>query len=505
MEDTRKRHGADHAADHHDVAAEREIVAEVGFVVPLARIEQRDPQARRIEEKQAGERAKQQHHDHARIEGHGRERDPQKEHDRDGSGAQGQGGIAGGAQGGGGIGGQQKVAAEGAAGVAELVDRDARGPQETGDGDGAERGHEEAVSAHVSTGGIGKESGQRDGDQRHGAGARIARIEAEPVGYERAHKGAEECACAVERALPGNLRGDRCLPFGRALFDPDEQGGESHQPKQQQQKAAQRGAAGGDHGVRSGEGRSEGEVGNDRLGELRVLLEERGGGSGQESHGHHQHEQDRRSPFAFHQLIDEGANHPGAQIIAREQQQDRDHGTPEAGRPETVKSEGQAEFERQEEEPERVEDAGDVARQAAIGGGERIATQLGLAEDGAHAEADDVGGDQGLHEEAHEYGLGHFEGLAGSHRGDGGAESAEGHQRDEQQQQQVSGQKERDAAVAGTGLGPEQLVTERDQLQDQGTVHCARSSRVSSSSVRRSINGRHSLFQRRARTTRPAA
>ena len=166
--------------------------------------------------------------------------------------------------------------------------------------------------------------------------------------------------------------------------------------------------------------------------------------------------------LALHQLIDELADHAGQQIIGGEQQQDGDEAEPEAARAEHIEPDRQAELQGEEEEPEGVQNSGEVARDAAVGGGQRIAAQLRVREDGVHAEAQNIGGEHGFQEQCRERGLRDPLRLAAAHRDHGRAETAAGKQRDEQHEQQIAGQEQRDASVARAGLGPEKFVTQPD-------------------------------------------
>ncbi len=94
----------------------------------------------------------------------------------------------------------------------------------------------------------------------------------------------------------------------------------------------------------------------------------------------------------------------------------------------------------EKEEPEGVQNSGQVARDAAIGGGQRIAAQFGIGEDGVHAEAQNIGGEHGFQEQCRERSLRDFLGFAAAHGEHGGAEAAAGEQGDEHHQQQVAGQ-----------------------------------------------------------------
>ena len=175
---------------------------------------------------------------------------------------------------------------------------------------------------------------------------------------------------------------------------------------------------------------------------------------------HDQQHQNGRAALALHQLIDELANHAGQQVVGGEQQQDGDEAEPEAARTQHVEPDRQAELQGEEEEPEGVENSGEVARNAAVRGGQRIAAQLRVREDGVHAEAQNIGGEHGFQEQCREHGLRDPLRLAAAHRDHGRAETAAGQQGDEQHQQQIAGQEQRDASIARTSLGPEKFVTQ---------------------------------------------
>src|SRR5260370_1469193 len=112
-----------------------------------------------------------------------------------------------------------------------------------------------------------------------------------------------------------------------------------------------------------------------------------------------------------------------------------------------------------------------------------------MADDGVHAEAENVAGENGLEEDGGEYGLRDFLAVSAAHGVDGCADAATGEQRDQRHQQQVAGKEERDAAIARAGFGPKQFVAQRDELADEGRVHARSPSMVSSTADRRSISG----------------
>ena len=55
-----------------------------------------------------------------------------------------------------------------------------------------------------------------------------------------------------------------------------------------------------------------------------------------------------------------------------------------------------------------------------------------------------------------------------------GAESSRGEQRDQQHQQEITNHEQRDPAVSRARLGPQQFVTEPDQVSDELEVHSGR-------------------------------
>src|SRR5437870_3775546 len=112
-----------------------------------------------------------------------------------------------------------------------------------------------------------------------------------------------------------------------------------------------------------------------------------------------------------------------------------------------------------------------MPRDTAIQRGERISPQFGIAENGAHAEAHDVGGDDGLYEEPAQNGLRHEFGLSRADGNHSRADASHAEQNEQQDYQQISREKESDAPVARARLGPEKLVAELNQAADQGGVH----------------------------------
>jgi hypothetical protein len=226
----RQQHRQHHAADQEDVAAQREIVAEIAVVISLARIEQGDPDTERVEHEQSRKASAQQHRRHTRIERIGHENDPPQQGHGQQRTADGDSGIAGGAQRGGGVGGQQEVAPEGAAHVAELIHRDARGPKKSHHRNSA-KGRDEKTSrphplAHLK--GEKTKQGQRNQAQR--SGPAVAAVEAQPVTDQRTHFRSKERAHAIERAVPFDLDGLGDLALRRALFEPHQKRGESEDP-----------------------------------------------------------------------------------------------------------------------------------------------------------------------------------------------------------------------------------------------------------------------------------
>ena len=367
--------------------------------------------------------------------------------------------------------GQQEVAAEGAAHVAELIHRNARGAEEGRHRNGAERGDEQAVRPHPLADLKGEKPEQRERNQAQGAGALIAAVEAQPVADQRTHARTEERADAVERAVPFDLDGFGDLALRRMLFHPHEERGQAEDPDEDDGQPVESRQIRVNHGGGRAERRRVLQPLHDRGHQRGVLLERWREHGGQDRQRMISSIRMAAPPFALHQLIDEEADHASQQVVGGEQQQHGDEAEPEAARAQHIEPQRQTEFQSEEEEPEGVENAGEVARHAAIGGGQRIAAQFGVGEDGAHAEAQNVGGQHGFEEERGEHALRDLLRFAAAHGEHGRAETAAGEQGDQQHQQQIAGQEQRDAAVARARLGPQQLVAQADEFADQRGVH----------------------------------
>ena len=404
----------------------------------------------------------QEHDQHARIEAIGHEDGPGQESDRQQRTADHDGGVTCGAQRSGGVGGQQEVAAEGAADVAELIHGNARGTEEGRHRNGAESGDEEAVRSHLLADLKGEEGEQRDRNDAQGAGAAVAAIEAQPVADQRTHARSEERAHAIERAVPFDLHGLGDLALRRALFEPDEKRRQAEDPGDDDAQAVESRQVRVNHGGGRAERRRVVQPPHDCGQHRRVLVDPLREHRGQDRQRHDQQHQNGCAALALHQLIDEEADHASQQVVGGEQQQDGEEAEPEAARTEHIEPDRQPELQGEEEEPEGVENSGEMARNAAVRGGQRIAAQFRVREDGVHAEAQNIGGEHGFEEQCRERSLRDVLRLAAAHGDHGRAEAAAGKQGDEQHQQEVAGEEERDASVARTRLGPEKLVTQAD-------------------------------------------
>ena len=279
---------------------------------------------------------------------------------------------------------------------------------------------------------------------------------------QRAHARSEKRAHAIEGAVPFDLDGFGDLALRRTLFEPHEQRGQAEDPGDDDAQAVEPRQIRVNHGGGRAERRRVVQRPHERGQHRGVLVDALREHRGQDGQRHDQHHQNGCAALALHQLIDELADHAGQQIIGGEEQQDGDEAEPEAARTEHIEPDRQADLQGEEEEPEGVQNSGKVARNAAVGGGQRIAAQLRVREDGVHAEAQNIGGEHGFQEECGEHSLRDLLRLAGAHGDHGCAETAAGKQGDEHHQQQIAGEEQRDAAVARTSLGPEKFVAQAD-------------------------------------------
>src|SRR5437868_2307214 len=120
---------------------------------------------------------------------------------------------------------------------------------------------------------------------------------------------------------------------------------------------------------------------------MRVLLEQGSHGAGQKSEEHHDAHENRRAALAFDKAIHEYADHAGEHVVADPEKQHGRDSEPKARGSESVEAYRKTELHGEEEKPEGVKNADEVARGAAVGGGERVAAELDITEDGVHSEA----------------------------------------------------------------------------------------------------------------------
>ncbi len=220
------------------------------------------------------------------------------------------------------------------------------------------------------------------------------------------------------------------------------------------------------HGGGGGEGGRVGETAEDGGENGGVLLERLSGHRGQDGQNHDAAEENRGAAFALHEAVHRQGDQAGQQIVGNEEQEHGDQAEPEAAAAGAVEAQSKAQIQAEKEEPERVDNADQVASEATVGGGQGVAAQLYVAEHGVHTEAENVAGQHGFQEDRGEHGLGNLLTASAADGEDRGAEAAGSQQGNERHQQQIAGEEEGNAAIARTRLGPKQFVAKPDEFAD---------------------------------------